>query len=289
MIDFNIDFALEKRTNRLVDKLYLLLHTSYDFKLLNVRSPAAHRQRSIRIEATGASTTIKTLFLNLESQDSVHHAAKKIASGELGIPKIDFLLNNAGIMAVPYKKIDGYESQFFCNHLSHFLFMNLILSHIKSPGGRILSITSLGHRRSPVRFDDINFKDGEVYNRWVGYGQAKTAIILFAIGLNKRFSETKGIQSYSVHPGTIDGTGLGEHLDFIAEGFKDENGNWKFPTVTFDQGVATYLYGALSPELDGKGGAYLTESQIKDTEFPMTDEDTERLWELSNSILGTKY
>ncbi|KAF9004296.1 hypothetical protein BDQ17DRAFT_1354894 [Cyathus striatus] len=220
------------------------------------------------IAQQGAGTVVitgrseeKYVILYETSSALVRHAAKQITSGELGIPKIDVLLNNAGIMAVPYKKIDGYESQFFCNHISHFLFTNLILSHIKSPGGRIISVSSYGHRRSPVRFDDVNFKDGEVYNKWEGYGQSKTANILFAIGLNKRLGETKGIQSYSVHPGSY----------------------------TFDQGVATYLYAALSPELDGKGGVYLTESHIKDTEFPMTDEDAERLWELSNNILGTKY
>ncbi|KAF9004293.1 hypothetical protein BDQ17DRAFT_1424734 [Cyathus striatus] len=235
-------------------------------------------------------SSIKTLLMDLESQDSIRHAADQITSGTLGIPNIDVLVNNAGIFGTPYKKIDGYESQFFCNHLSHFLFTNLILSRITSPGGRVLSVSSNGHAFSPVRFDDVNFKDGEVYDKFAAYGQSKTANILFAIGLNKRLNE-KGIQSYAVHPGAVEDTGIAKHIDPVAEGLKDENGNWKgeVEILTIDQGTATYLYAALAPELNGKSGLYLAESQIKDTYFPMTEEDTDKLWELSNRILQTNF
>ncbi|KAF9004291.1 hypothetical protein BDQ17DRAFT_1354888 [Cyathus striatus] len=233
-------------------------------------------------------TVIKTLILDLDSHDSVRRAADQITSGALGIPKIDILLNNAGIMAVPYKKIDGYEQQFFCNHLSHFLFTNLIISQITSPGGRIINASSDAHQHSPVRFDDINFKDGDVYNKWQAYGQSKTANILFAKGLNKRVSESKGIESFSVHPGAIM-TGLANHLDLEAEGFLDKDGKLTVDIITIEQGVATYLYASLSPELSGKGGSYLTQSQIKDTAFPMTEEDAERLWEFSNGILKAGF
>ncbi|KAF8981109.1 hypothetical protein BDQ17DRAFT_1379997 [Cyathus striatus] len=211
-------------------------------------------------------TIIKTLILDLESHDSVRRAADQITSGALGIPKIDILLNNAGIMAVPYKKIDGYEQQFFCNHLSHFLFTNLIISQITSPGERIINASSGAHRRSPVH--------GDVYNKWQAYGQSKTANILFSKGLNKRINESKGIESFSVHPGAIM-TGLANHLDLEAEGFLDKDGKLTIDTITIEQGIATYLYASLSPELNGKGGH---------TAFPMTEGDAERLWELSNSI-----
>ncbi|KAF8999356.1 hypothetical protein BDQ17DRAFT_1328412 [Cyathus striatus] len=233
-------------------------------------------------------TTVKSLLLDLESQASVRHAAEQITSGALGIPKIDILLNNAGIMAVPYKEIDGCESQFFCNHISHFLFTNLILSHITSPGGRIINTTSGGHVLSPVRFEDHSFMHGWlVYNKWQGYGQSKSANILFGVGLTKRL-KAKGIESFSVHPGVID-TNLGTHLDFVEEGFKNPDGTWKATIITLDQGIATYMYAAASPELKGKGGAYLTESQVKDTVRPMTEEDADKLWALSNSILGTEF
>ncbi|KAF9004298.1 hypothetical protein BDQ17DRAFT_1279178 [Cyathus striatus] len=240
--------------------------------------------------AANTKTIVKSLLLDLESQDSIHRAAEQITSGALAIPAIDILLNNAGIMAVPYKEIDGCESQFFCNHISHFLFTNLILSHIASPGGRVINTTSGGHFFSHVRFEDHHFMHGWlVYNKWQGYGQSKTANILFGIGLTKRLKD-KDIESFAVHPGIIM-TSIGEHLDLVEEGLvnKDGSNNHIETFLSMDQGIATYMYAAAAPELKGKGGAYLTESQIKDPVRPMTEEDADKLWELSNSILGTKF
>ncbi|KAF8985020.1 putative short-chain dehydrogenase [Cyathus striatus] len=239
------------------------------------------------VKSTASSkTTVKPLLLDLESEESVRRAAEQITSGALGIPKIDVLVNNAGIFAVPYKKVGGYESQFYCNHLSHFLFTNLILSHIASPG-RIINVSSIGHSNTKVRFDDINFRDGEEYNKIDGYCQSKAANILFSIGLTKRFGETKGIQSYSFNPGLVI-TPIMDHLDMVAEGIKNEKTGtyWDKEPI---QGTATYLYTALAPELNGKGGAYLDECQIANTGYPMTEEDADRLWNLSNSAFGTSF
>ncbi|KAF9008304.1 hypothetical protein BDQ17DRAFT_1323658 [Cyathus striatus] len=257
--------------------------------VLTGRSEEKLAKKSDEVKSVASpQTTVKSLLLDLESQDSVRHAAEKITSGALGIPKIDVLLNNAGIMAVPFKDIDGCESQFFCNHLSHFLFTNLILSHITSPGGRIINTTSGGYALSRVRFEDHSFMHGWlVYNKWQAYGQSKTANILFGVGLTKRL-KAKGIESFAVHPGVII-TNLGDHLDLADEGFKNPDGTWKDTILTIDQGIATYMYAAASPDLIWKGGAYLTESQVKETIWPMTDNDADKLWELSNSILGTKF
>ncbi|KAF9004295.1 hypothetical protein BDQ17DRAFT_1541496 [Cyathus striatus] len=235
--------------------------------------------------AARANTTVIPLFLDLESQTLCVMLRRKSLLENSGFPKSMF----CSTMPVLWRYYTGRSMVMKVNSIGHFLFTNLILSHIKSPGGRIVCVSSYGHRNSPVRFDDINFGDGEVYNKWKGYAQSKTANILFSIGLNKRLSETKGIEIYSIHPGPTGGTGLANHLDLVAEGLKDEKGNWNFDARTLDEGVATHLYAALSPELKGKGGTYLTECQIRETVTPMTDEDVERLWELSNSILGTKF
>ncbi|KAF8989984.1 hypothetical protein BDQ17DRAFT_1434080 [Cyathus striatus] len=241
------------------------------------------------------NTTVKTLHLDQESEDSVRHAAEQITSGALGIPKIDVLVNNAGIFAVPYKKVHGYESQFFCNHLSHFLFTNLILSHMASPA-RVINVSSAGYIHGPVRFDDINFKDGEVYDKYQAYGQSKTANILFGMGLSKRF-KSKGIQGFLftldflIIPYDSIMTGIMLHLDMVAEGIKDPvNGTyWNTHPITHNQGTATYLYAVLAPELDTRGGAYLEGCQITDPLAPMSDVDVDRIWDLSNGVFGTSF
>ncbi|KAF8981107.1 hypothetical protein BDQ17DRAFT_1549575, partial [Cyathus striatus] len=102
-------------------------------------------------------------------------------------------------MCVPYKEIDGCESQFFCNHISHFLFTNLILSHVSFPGRGIIDTTSGAYMLSPVRYEDHHFMHGWlVYNKWQAYGQSKMANILSGVGLTKRLKE-KGIESFAVH------------------------------------------------------------------------------------------
>lgn len=104
------------------------------------------------------STTIGTLQIDLGSLSSVRHAAEHISSDE-GIPTIDVLVNNAGIMAVDYAlSEDGVESHFATNHLGPFLFTNLIMNKVvNSESPRIVMVSSDGHRMSPIRFDDYNF------------------------------------------------------------------------------------------------------------------------------------
>lgn len=152
------------------------------------------------------------------------------------ISKLDILINNAGIMAIPTRTLseDGIELQFATNHIGHFLFTNLLLDKLKAaakisvttPGAtRVVMVTSNGHRFSPVRFHDWNFEGKSVppdeepgiqamkdrgmkppnmesgYDKFVAYGQSKAANILFALYLREMLAE-EGIQAVSVHPGS---------------------------------------------------------------------------------------
>ena len=170
------------------------------------------RNASKEISAQGPAQ-VHELVLELSDYESVRKAAAEVK--RLGTP-IKYLINNAAIMAVPYQKVNGYESHFvsyvhsapliassltrLCrNHLGHFLFTNLILDCF-TDGGRIINVSSDGHGLSNVRFDDVNFKDGEEYDKWQGYGQSKSANILFSISLTKKLT-TRNIESFSVHPG----------------------------------------------------------------------------------------
>ena len=169
---------------------------------------------------------IGIVSLDLMSQESVKAAAAEIATLT---ERLDLIINNAGLMTQTRSTTkEGIEGQFGANHIGHFLFTNLLAPQLlaaakSNPSGstRVVNLTSLGHRISPVRFSDYNLTGKEVpedeknpgplppmfqenaedgYNGWVAYGQAKTANILFSIGLNERL-KSKGVMSYAVHPG----------------------------------------------------------------------------------------
>lgn len=164
------------------------------------------------IKSISPSTSVKFVQVDLTRFDSIRKAADSINSS---VHKIDVLINNAGIMGVKDYTVtpEGLESQFGANHIGHFLLTNLIMSKIESAGqgSRIVNLTSNGHQMHEMRFDDYNFENGKIYDRWLAYGQSKTANILFTVGLAMRLS-SKGILSFAVHPGAIR-TNLGSDID----------------------------------------------------------------------------
>ena len=215
--------------------------------------------------------------------------------------QIDLLINNAGIMACPEAHIEGgWESQFGVNHLGHFvLTKGLLPALLAADSPRVVSLSSIGHRRGGVNFEDINFEKTP-YEKWTAYAQAKTANALFALGLDMKYAD-QGLRAFSVHPGGIM-TPLQRHLqneEMVALGWLDENGNLSelaaalFKSTT--QGCTTTLWAATSDMLDGKGGLYCEDCDVAE----LADEDTPRyfgvaqwavdpdlavkLWELSES------
>jgi NAD(P)-dependent dehydrogenase (short-subunit alcohol dehydrogenase family) len=215
--------------------------------------------------------------------------------------QIDLLINNAGIMACPEASIEGgWESQFGVNHLGHFLLTKgLLYALLAADAPRVVCLSSIGHRRGGVNFDDINFETTP-YEKWTAYAQAKTANALFALGLDMKYAD-QGLRAFSVHPGGIM-TPLQRHLDneeMIALGWLDESGNLSELAASLfkstAQGCTTTLWAATSEMLDGKGGLYCEDCDVAD----LADEDTPRyfgvarwavdpalaikLWELSES------
>jgi NAD(P)-dependent dehydrogenase (short-subunit alcohol dehydrogenase family) len=188
---------------------------------------------------------------------------------ETGLP-LHLLVNNAGIMALPELKRDaqGNELQFSTNHLGHFRLALRLWPALKRAGGaRVVSVSSAGHRFSPVVFDDINF-ERRAYDPFKAYGQSKTANILFAVGLDRR-GKDDGIRAFALHPGGIAGTNLGTHVGvemLKKAGFVDENNR---PVIdpsrdlkSVPQGAATHVWCAVSPQLDGKGGVFCADSDV---------------------------
>lgn len=208
---------------------------------------------------------IELTAMDLTSPASIDaFATAFVASGE----PLHILINSAGVMACPLTRdARGYELQFATNHLGHFqLAARLWPALVRAQGARVVSLSSLGHRYASVDFDDPNFERRE-YDRWIAYGQSKTANVLFALGLDAR-GKAHGVHAFSVHPGRIV-TDLARHMsveELQKIGALDEHGK---PVVDLargmkspEQGAATSVWAATSPQLDDFGGAYCEDGDI---------------------------
>lgn len=172
------------------------------------------------IKQISPTTAASFVHIELDDFDTVRQAASAIlAQAE----KIDILINNAGVMAIPWEKNkDGIEKTFAINHLGHFLLTKLLLSLMieAGPGSRIVNLTSAGYKMGPFRVDDWNFsvsnaistivkstlahaggiQGGKTYHPLTAYAQSKTANILFTAALAER-SAKYGIAAFAAHPG----------------------------------------------------------------------------------------
>ena len=263
--------------------------------------PVRNFDKAAETLATIKRGEVIPLSMDLGDFASIRRFVAEILEDET---QIDLLINNAGIMACPESRVEGgWESQFGVNHLGHFLLTKgLLPALLAADAPRVVCLSSIGHRRGGVNFDDINFEKTP-YDKWTAYAQAKTANALFALGLDMKYAE-QGLRAFSVHPGGIM-TPLQRHLDneeMIALGWLDENGNLSelaaslFKSTT--QGCTTTLWAATSEQLDGKGGLYCEDCDVAD----LADENTARyfgvaqwavdsalakeLWELSECAIA---
>ncbi len=220
--------------------------------------------------------------LDLASLKSVRACADLLM--DKGAP-FDVVIANAGVMATPLgHTVDGFETQFGTNHLGHFVLVNRIAALIRK-GGRLVNLSSAGHRRANVNLEDPNF-ERTPYDPMVAYGQSKTANILFAVAFDARH-RGRGVRAAAVHPGAIQ-TELGRYMDagqlqnlvdrinrqLAAEGKSFE---WK----TIPQGAATSVWAAVVAPADEIGGRYCANCQVSQI---VRDETT--ITALSEGVLG---
>jgi len=168
---------------------------------------------------------------------------------------LHLLVNNAGVMALRDLQLtsDGWEMQFATNHLGHFALAVGLHDALAAAGNaRIVSLSSRGHLRSPVIFEDINFTS-RPYDPFLAYGQSKTANVLFAVEATRRWA-ADGITANAVHPGAILATNLSRHLRPEAVAGLRTSGMYEFKTI--EQGAATSVLVATSRQLEGIGGRY---------------------------------
>jgi len=219
--------------------------------------------------------------------------------------RLDLLIDNAGIMACPEARVGpGWESQFGINHMGHFALTTGLLPLLeKTDGARVIVLSSMAHKISDIRWDDIQFEQG--YDKWKAYGQAKTANALFANALSRRMKSSGGL-AFSLHPGAIL-TPLQRHLpteEMVQMGWVDEHGEPTEKTKkrfkTPEQGCSTTLWAATSEALLGKPGVYCEDCDVAAVPDPdskaarfsgvdahaTSDESAEKLWEISEGLLA---
>jgi NAD(P)-dependent dehydrogenase (short-subunit alcohol dehydrogenase family) len=167
---------------------------------------------AIRSESPGAELDV--MEIELHRPESVRRFAKDWLARH---PMLHVLVNNAGVMACPLARTpEGWEMQFATCHLGHFLLTALLVPALRAGApARIVNVSSAGHRFGPVRLGDPHF-EREPYDKWMAYGQAKTANVLHAVELDRRLAAS-GVRAFAIHPGAII-TELGRRHEVQARG-----------------------------------------------------------------------
>jgi NAD(P)-dependent dehydrogenase (short-subunit alcohol dehydrogenase family) len=253
--------------------------------------------------ASESGARFEVVELDLANLKSVRAAADKlVADGRL----FDVIIANAGVMATPFGKTeDGFETQYGTNHLGHFVFVNRIAKLIKV-GGRLVTLSSSGHRFSDVDLNDPNFETTS-YEPFVAYGRSKTANILFAVEFDRRHGD-RGVRATAVHPGGI-ATELARHMpDGAIEAWvqriqeqRAAAGEPPFEFKSIPQGAATSVWAGVVASTQEVGGKYCEDCQVgelisADSQvstiskgvrgYALDPENAKALWKKSEEMVG---
>ncbi|HEY4050041.1 MAG TPA: SDR family NAD(P)-dependent oxidoreductase, partial [Acidobacteriaceae bacterium] len=260
----------------------------------------------VRKDAASHGGSFELVALDLADLRSVRACADELlAKGE----RFDVVIANAGVMATPFgHTVDGFETQFGTNHLGHFVFVNRISPLIRA-GGRLINLSSSGHRSSNVDIEDPNF-ERTPYEPFVAYGRSKTANILFAVAFDQRHRQ-RGLRAAAVHPGGVQ-TELARHMDpshvqamvdQMSKQFAAE-GNGPFQLKTLPQGAATSVWAGIVASADEIGARYcenchvgnivaddVTISAVSEgvREYALDPTNAEALWKKSEELVGESF
>jgi NAD(P)-dependent dehydrogenase (short-subunit alcohol dehydrogenase family) len=263
----------------------------------------------------GAAGALQGIDVEIDAMDlldpaSIDEFAERfVATGEA----LHILVNGAGIAGAPLTRdVRGYDSHFATNHLGHFQLARQLWPALRrANGARVVTVSAWAHSRSPIVFEDTHFERRE-YAPWLAYSQSKTANNLFAVALDER-GKADGVRAFSLHPGSIVGTGLSKNapMELLhAGGLVDDDGK---PIIdpaknqkTVEQGAATSVWCATSPQLDGMGGVYCHNCDIARLvrediganpvgsfalgvmPHSVDPQVAERLWSVSEELLGLR-
>jgi hypothetical protein len=265
--------------------------------VLACRDLAKARDAIGQIRALQPSASLEPMQLDLASLESVHRFARDLQAK--GTP-LDLLINNAGVMAIPYRKTaEGFEMQLGTNHLGHFALTGLLLEQVlAAPAGRVVNVSSTAHKAGRMRFDDLQ---GERrYWKWPAYAQSKLANLLFTYELQRRL-ERAGARAIGVacHPGyaatNLQAAGPRMEGSRVME-WVMELGN-RLLSQSAAMGALPTLYAATSPDV--RGGDYIgPDGFMENTGYPKKTtssarshdvRDAGRLWEVSEQLTGVRY
>jgi NAD(P)-dependent dehydrogenase (short-subunit alcohol dehydrogenase family) len=254
--------------------------------------------------ANGGS--FELVALDLANLKSVRACADGLL--EKGDP-FDVVIANAGVMATPFTNTaDHFEMQFGTNHLGHFVLVNRIAPLIRA-GGRLINLSSAGHRYSNVDLQDPNF-ERTAYDPWVAYGRSKTANILFSVGFDKRH-RGRGVRAAAVHPGGIQ-TELNRHIGAEAiqkvvdriNAQRAAEGKGPFQWKTIPQGAATTVWAGVVAPADEIGARYCENCHVGSIvpvniditvasegvrSYALDPANAEALWKKSEEMVGESF
>jgi NAD(P)-dependent dehydrogenase (short-subunit alcohol dehydrogenase family) len=260
----------------------------------------------VRKDAAANGGSFELVALDLASLRSVRDCADKLlAKGG----SFDVVIANAGVMAIPFgHTADGFETQFGTNHIGHFVLVNRVAPLIRA-GGRLINLSSSGHRFSNVNLEDPNF-ERTPYDPFVAYGRSKTANILFAVAFDQRH-QARGIRAAAVHPGGIQ-TELGRYVDpsHIRKMIDQMNqqlaaeGKAPFQWKTIPQGAATSVWAGVVAPADEIGGRYCENCHVGNIVqdhvtisaisagvrgYALDPNTAEALWKKSEELVGESF
>ena len=260
----------------------------------------------VRKDAAANGGTFELVELDLANLKSVRACADGLlAKGEA----FDVVIANAGVMATPFgHTADGFETQFGTNHLGHFVLVNRISSLIRD-GGRLINLSSAGHRYSNVDLNDPNF-ERTPYEPFVAYGRSKTANILFAVAFDKRHRD-RGVRAAAVHPGGIK-TELGRYvepgrMEKVVNEINQQlaaQGKGPFQWKSIPQGAATSVWAAVVGPADEIGARYCENCHVGKTVpddatitavsegvrgYALDAKTAEALWKKSEELVGESF
>jgi len=285
----------------------LAAHGAYVVGAARDLAKAERATDQVRKDAVANGGGFELVELDLADLASVRACADGLAKGRL----FDVVIANAGVMATPFGHTkDGFETQFGTNHLGHFVFVNRIAPLIRENGGRLINLSSSGHRFSNVDLDDPNF-ERTPYDPWIAYGRSKTANILFAVEFDRRH-KTRGIRAAAVHPGGI-ATELGRHLDpgqlqALVDSVNNDlakEGKPPFQWKTIPQGAATSVWAGVVAPADKIGGRYCEDCHVTEAviagdatinitregvrDYAVDPANAQALWKKSEELVGESF